>query len=88
MAQETETSDLTARDYVIAGDAALFQTLQDLARPTRRGLRASAALHQRMESSTVTAPSGVQSSSCWGSGFSARRWMRPCRRFPVAGGFG
>ena len=50
MAQETETSDLTARDYVIAGDAALFQTLQDLARADASGdYEQSAALHQRME---------------------------------------
>ncbi|MGB1139148.1 MAG: ABC-F family ATP-binding cassette domain-containing protein, partial [Luminiphilus sp.] len=50
MAQETETSDLTARDYVIAGDAALFQTLQDLARADAAGdYEQSAALHQRME---------------------------------------
>ena len=49
MAQETETSDLTARDYVIAGDAALFQTLQDLARADSAGdYEQSAALHQRM----------------------------------------
>ncbi|MED5314560.1 MAG: ATP-binding cassette domain-containing protein, partial [Pseudomonadota bacterium] len=50
MAQETETSDLTARDYVIAGDAALFQTLQDLARADVSGdYEQSATLHQRME---------------------------------------
>ena len=50
MAQETETSDLTARDYVIAGDAALFQTLQDLARADSAGdYEQSATLHQRME---------------------------------------
>ena len=50
MAQETEASDLTARDYVIAGDAALFQTLQDLARADASGdYEQSAALHQRME---------------------------------------
>ena len=50
MAQETETSDLTARDYVIAGDAALFQTLQDLARGDSAGdYEKSATLHQRME---------------------------------------
>ena len=89
MAQETETSDLTARDYVIAGDAALFQTLQDWPAPMRRGItRNPPRSTNAWKSSTVTAPSGVPSSSCWGSGFSARRWMRPCRRFPVAGGFG
>ena len=89
MAQETETSDLTAGDYVIAGDAALFQTLQALASADAAGdYEQSATLHQRMKSSTVTAPSGVPSSSCWGWGFSARRWTRPCRRFPEAGGFG
>jgi ATP-binding cassette subfamily F protein 3 len=50
MAQETETSDLTARDYVIAGDAALFQTLKDLARADAAGdYEQSATLHQRME---------------------------------------
>ena len=50
MAQETETSDLTARGYVIAGDAALFQTLQDLARADAAGdYEQSATLHQRME---------------------------------------
>ena len=50
MAQETETSDLTARDYVIAGDAALFQTLQDLARADASGdYEQSATLHQRIE---------------------------------------
>ena len=50
MAQETETSDHTARDYVIAGDAALFQTLQDLARADAAGdYEQSATLHQRME---------------------------------------
>ena len=50
MAQETETSDLSARDYVIAGDAALFKTLQDLARTDAAGdYEQSATLHQRME---------------------------------------
>jgi ATP-binding cassette subfamily F protein 3 len=50
MAQETETSVLTARDYVIAGDAALFKTLQDLAAADAAGdYEHSATLHQRME---------------------------------------
>ncbi|MEL0138445.1 MAG: ATP-binding cassette domain-containing protein, partial [Halieaceae bacterium] len=50
MAQETETSALTARDYVIAGDAALFSTLRDLAAADAAGdYEQSAALHQRME---------------------------------------
>ena len=50
MAQETETSVLTARDYVIAGDAALFNTLQDLAAADAAGdYEHSATLHQRME---------------------------------------
>ncbi len=50
MAQETETSLLTARDYVIAGDAALFQTLQDLTSADAAGdYEQSAMLHQRME---------------------------------------
>jgi ATP-binding cassette subfamily F protein 3 len=50
MAQETETSTLTARDYVIAGDAALFRTLQDLASADAAGdYEQSATLHQRME---------------------------------------
>ena len=50
MAQETEISHLTARDYVIAGDAALFQTLQDLGRADAAGdYEQSATLHQRME---------------------------------------
>jgi len=50
MAQETETSALNARDYVIAGDAALFTTLQDLAAADAAGdYEQSAALHQRME---------------------------------------
>jgi ATP-binding cassette subfamily F protein 3 len=50
MAQETETSPLTARDYVIAGDAALFQTLQDLTSADAAGdYEQSAMLHQRME---------------------------------------
>ena len=50
MAQETETSALTARNYVIAGDAALFKTLQDLATADAAGdYEQSAALHQRME---------------------------------------
>ena len=50
MAQETETSAFIARDYVIAGDAALFSTLQDLAAADAAGdYEQSAALHQRME---------------------------------------
>ena len=50
MAQETETNPLTARDYVIAGDAALFQTLQDLTSADAAGdYEQSAMLHQRME---------------------------------------
>ena len=50
MAQETETSPLTARDYVIAGDAALFQTLQDLTSADAAGdYEQSAMLHQRIE---------------------------------------
>jgi ATP-binding cassette subfamily F protein 3 len=50
MAQETETSDLTARDYVIAGDEALYQVLQDLATADAAGeYEQSATLHQRME---------------------------------------
>ena len=50
MAQETETSDLTARDYVIAGDEALYQVLQDLATADAAGeYEQSAMLHQRME---------------------------------------
>ncbi len=50
MAQETETSDLTARDYVIAGDGPLFKTLQDLACADAAGdYEQSATLHQRME---------------------------------------
>ena len=50
MAQETETSDLTARDYVIAGDEALYQVLQDLAAADAAGeYEQSATLHQRME---------------------------------------
>ena len=50
MAQETETSAFIARDYVIAGDAALFTTLQDLAAADAAGdYEQSAALHQRME---------------------------------------
>ena len=50
MAQETETSALIARDYVIAGDATLFNTLQDLATADAAGdYEQSAALHQQME---------------------------------------
>lgn len=50
MAQETETSALIARDYVIAGDAALFKTLQDLGTADAAGdYEQSATLHQRME---------------------------------------
>ena len=50
MAQETETSDLIARDYVIAGDEALYQVLQDLATADAAGeYEQSATLHQRME---------------------------------------
>ena len=50
MAQETETSDLTARDYVIAGDEVLYQVLQDLATADAAGeYEQSATLHQRME---------------------------------------
>jgi len=50
MAQETETSDLTARNYVIAGDQALYQVLQDLSAADAAGdYEQSATLHQRME---------------------------------------
>ena len=50
MAQETETSELTARDYVIAGDAALYAVLQDLAKADAAGeFERSATLHQQME---------------------------------------
>ena len=50
MAQETETSDLTARHYVMAGDAALFKTLQALAAADAAGdYEQSATLHQHME---------------------------------------
>ena len=50
MAQETETSDLTARNYVIAGDEALYQVLQDLAAADAAGdYERSATLHQHME---------------------------------------
>ena len=50
MAQETETSALIARDYVIAGDATLFKTLQDLGTADAAGdYEQSATLHQRME---------------------------------------
>ena len=50
MAQETETSALTARDYVIAGDATLFKTLQNLATADAAGdYERSATLHQHME---------------------------------------
>ena len=50
MAQETETSALIARDYVIAGDAALFNTLKDLGTADAAGdYERSATLHQRME---------------------------------------
>ena len=50
MAQETETSDLTARHYVMAGDAALFKTLQALATADAAGdYEQSATLHQHME---------------------------------------
>ena len=50
MAQETETSALTARDYVIAGDATLFKTLQNLATADAAGdNERSATLHQHME---------------------------------------
>ena len=50
MAQETETSELTARDYVIAGDAALYAVLQDLATADAAGdYERSATLHQQME---------------------------------------
>jgi ATP-binding cassette subfamily F protein 3 len=50
MAQETATSELTARDYVIAGDAALYAVLQDLAKADAAGeFEQSATLHQQME---------------------------------------
>ena len=50
MAQETERSDLTARNYVIAGDEALYQVLQDLSAADAAGdYERSAMLHQQME---------------------------------------
>jgi len=50
MAQETATSELTARDYVIAGDAVLYAVLQDLAKADAAGeFERSATLHQQME---------------------------------------
>jgi ATP-binding cassette subfamily F protein 3 len=50
MAQETATSELTARDYVIAGDAALYAVLQNLAKADAAGeFEQSATLHQQME---------------------------------------
>ncbi|MEK9990655.1 MAG: ATP-binding cassette domain-containing protein [Halieaceae bacterium] len=50
MAQETERSDLTARNYVIAGDEALYQVLQDLSAADAAGdYEQSAMLHQQME---------------------------------------
>ena len=50
MAQETERSDLTARNYVVAGDAALYQVLQDLSAADAAGdYEQSAMLHQQME---------------------------------------
>jgi ATP-binding cassette subfamily F protein 3 len=50
MAQETATSELIARDYVIAGDAALYAVLQNLAKADAAGeFEQSATLHQQME---------------------------------------
>ena len=50
MAQETATSELTARDYVIAGDAVLYAVLQDLAKADAAGeFERSATLHQQIE---------------------------------------
>jgi ATP-binding cassette subfamily F protein 3 len=50
MAQETERSDLSAREYVIAGDEALYDVLKALAvSDAAEDYAQSATLHQQME---------------------------------------
>ena len=74
MAQETDTSDLTARDYVIAGDAALYQVLQDLATADAAGeyraIGHVASAHGRARRLQRRAPRGA---AVVGAGVSARK---------------
>ena len=88
MAQETETSDLTARDYIV-GDAALFQTLQDLARADVSGdYEQSATLHQRMEELDGYSAERRAEQLLLGLGFKREKMNAPMSAFSGAGVFG
>jgi ATP-binding cassette subfamily F protein 3 len=66
MAQETERSDLSAREYVIAGDEALYDVLKALVSPTRQKTTRSRQRYiNRWRSWMVTALTGEPSTCCW-----------------------
>ena len=82
MAQETESVTLSATDYVIAGDSAVWSTLQGIADSESGGdYETAATLHQRLEELDGYSASRRAQQLLVGLGFPSKKLDAPMKSF-------